>query len=86
LRYIFLCFEAALGLRINLGKSENVPIGEVDDVEGLAQLLGCRVASLPMTDANQTTQELREKDMGYFEGAMTSKTPKDVLGFDNTQA
>jgi len=25
-------------------------------------------------------------DMGYFEGAVTSKTPKDVLGFDNTQA
>jgi hypothetical protein len=36
-------------LRINLGKSEIVPIGEVEDVEGLAQLLGCRVASLPMT-------------------------------------
>jgi len=36
-------------LRINLGKSEIVPIGEIEDVEGLAQLLGCRVASLPMT-------------------------------------
>jgi hypothetical protein len=34
---------------INLGKSEIVPIGEVEDVEGLAQLLGCRVGSLPMT-------------------------------------
>jgi hypothetical protein len=43
LRCIFLCFEAASGLRINLGKSEIVPIGEVEDVEGLAQLLGCRV-------------------------------------------
>jgi hypothetical protein len=49
LRCIFLCFEAASGLRINLGKSEIVPIGEIEDVEGLAQLLGCRVASLPMT-------------------------------------
>jgi hypothetical protein len=49
LRCIFLCFEAASGLRINLGKSEIVPIGEVEDVEGLAQLLGCRVGSLPMT-------------------------------------
>jgi len=46
---IFLCFEAASGLRINLGKLEIVPIGEVEDVEGLAHLLGCRVASLPMT-------------------------------------
>jgi hypothetical protein len=37
-------------------------------------------------DVNQIAQELREMDMGYFEGAMTSKTPKNVLGFDNTQA
>jgi hypothetical protein len=42
-------FEAALGLRIDLGKSEIVPIGEIEDVKGLAQLLGCRVAFLPMT-------------------------------------
>jgi hypothetical protein len=48
LRCIFLCFKAASRLRINLGKSEIVPIGDVEDVEGLAQLLGCRVVSLPM--------------------------------------
>jgi len=36
------------GLRINLGKSEIVPIREVEDVEELAHLLGCRVASLAM--------------------------------------
>jgi hypothetical protein len=46
---IFLCFEVASRLRINLGKSEIVPIGEIEDAKGLAQLLGCRVASLPMT-------------------------------------
>jgi len=45
----FLCFEAVSGLRINLGKSELVPIGEVDDVESLAHILGCRIGSLPMT-------------------------------------
>jgi hypothetical protein len=39
-----------------------------------------------LSDMNQTPQELREKDMGYFKGALTSKTPKDVIGFDNTQA
>jgi hypothetical protein len=49
LRCIFLGFEAASGLRINLGKLEIVPIGGVEDVERLANLLGCRVASLPMT-------------------------------------
>jgi hypothetical protein len=46
---IFLYFEAASGLRINLRKSEIVPIGEIEDVEGLAQILGCWVPSLPMT-------------------------------------
>jgi len=30
-------------------KKKIVPIGEVEDVKGLAQLLGCRVASLPIT-------------------------------------
>jgi hypothetical protein len=43
-----LCFEAVSGLRINLGKSEIVPIGPVVDVEDLAQVLGGRIASLPM--------------------------------------
>jgi len=49
LRCTFLCFEAVSGLRINLGKSELVPIGEVEDVESLAHILGCRIRSLPMT-------------------------------------
>jgi hypothetical protein len=49
LRCILLCFEAASGLKINLEKSEIVPIGRVEEVERLANLLGCRVASLPMT-------------------------------------
>jgi len=48
LRCIFICFEAASGLGINLGKSEIVPIEEVEDVKYQAHLLGCRVASLPM--------------------------------------
>jgi hypothetical protein len=48
LRCTFLCFEAVSSLRINLGKSELVPIGEVDDVESLAHIMGCRIGSLPM--------------------------------------
>jgi hypothetical protein len=43
-----LWFEAVLGLRINLGKFELVAIGAMEDVEVLAHILGCRVASLPM--------------------------------------
>jgi hypothetical protein len=49
LRCIFLCFEASSGLRINLGKSKLVPTGEVEDVDNLAHILGCRVESLPIT-------------------------------------
>jgi hypothetical protein len=43
LQCLFLCFEAVLGLKINLSKSEIIPIGEVDDVESLASIIGCRV-------------------------------------------
>jgi hypothetical protein len=48
LRCLFLCFEAVSGLRINLAKSELVHVGNVNNVEGLASILGCRVSSLPM--------------------------------------
>jgi hypothetical protein len=48
LRCLLLCFEAASGLRINLSKSEMVPVGEVGDVEELANILECGVASLPL--------------------------------------
>ncbi|RVX19182.1 Transposon TX1 uncharacterized 149 kDa protein [Vitis vinifera] len=38
---------AASGLRINLAKSEIIPVGEVDEVEELAVELECKVGSLP---------------------------------------
>uniref|UniRef100_A0A2N9FVR5 Reverse transcriptase domain-containing protein n=1 Tax=Fagus sylvatica TaxID=28930 RepID=A0A2N9FVR5_FAGSY len=41
-------FEAISGLKINLGKSEMVPVGEVSNMEALAGILGCHCASLPM--------------------------------------
>jgi len=41
-----LCFEVVLGLKINLSKFEIVPVGEVGDVEELAGILGCGVATL----------------------------------------
>ena len=40
-------FEALSGLKINLNKSEIIPIGTVDNVEELASELGCKVGSLP---------------------------------------
>jgi hypothetical protein len=41
-------FEVVSGLRINLAKSKIVPLGEVEDVEELADIRGCRVSLLPM--------------------------------------
>ncbi|XP_034681036.1 uncharacterized protein LOC117910970 [Vitis riparia] len=45
--WILAWFEAASGLRINLAKSELIPVGEIDNIEEMAVELGCRVGSLP---------------------------------------
>ncbi|RVX19065.1 putative ribonuclease H protein [Vitis vinifera] len=47
LSWILDWFEAASGLRINLAKSELIPIGEVEEIEKMAVELGCRMGSLP---------------------------------------
>lgn len=47
--WMFLtCFEAVSGLRVNLGKGELLPVGDVENVTELAYLLYCKVGSLPM--------------------------------------
>jgi hypothetical protein len=48
LRSVLIWFEATSGLRINLGKSELVPVGEVPCIEELADILGCKTSKLPM--------------------------------------
>ena len=47
-RMLLLCFEAVTGLKVNVLRSEMVPIGEVPNVHVLAEILGCRIGSLPM--------------------------------------
>ena len=47
LSWILMWFEALSGLKINLNKSEIIPIGTVDNVEVLASELACKVRSLP---------------------------------------
>ena len=42
-------FEAVSGMKINLNKSEILPIGPVANMEELAIELGCKVGSLPTT-------------------------------------
>ena len=46
LRGIFLLFEAASGLKVNLAKSVLIPVGNIQQVDYLASILGCEVASL----------------------------------------
>ncbi|RVW55706.1 LINE-1 retrotransposable element ORF2 protein [Vitis vinifera] len=49
LSWLLLWFEATSGLRINLNKSEILPVGRVENAELLAAELGCKVGSLPST-------------------------------------
>jgi hypothetical protein len=44
---LFLCFEVASGLKVNLDKSELVPVGNVSQMGRLACILGCGVSKLP---------------------------------------
>ena len=46
---LLLCFQVVIGLKVNVLKSEMVPVGEVPNVHVLAEILGCRIGSLPMT-------------------------------------
>ena len=42
------CFQVFTGLKVNVGKREIVLIGEVRNIQFLANILQCRVGSLPM--------------------------------------
>ena len=48
IRLALTCFQAFTGLKVNVGKSEIVPIGEVSNIHTLTNILQCRVGSLPM--------------------------------------
>ena len=41
-------FQDFTGLKVDVGKSEIVPIREVSNIHNLANILQCKVASLPM--------------------------------------
>ena len=49
LGWILMWFEALLGLKINLRKSEIFPIGGRENIEVLTAELGCKANSLPTT-------------------------------------
>ena len=48
IRLVMSCFQAFTGLKVNVGKSEIVLVGEVNNLDALANILQCRVSSLPM--------------------------------------
>jgi hypothetical protein len=45
---VLTCFEAVTGLRVNMNKSEMVPVGDAAKLPMLATLLSCNIGSLPM--------------------------------------
>ena len=47
LSWLLMWFEVCSGLKINLEKSELIPVGRVHDIEDLALELGCKVGGLP---------------------------------------
>ncbi|RVX22063.1 putative ribonuclease H protein [Vitis vinifera] len=49
LSWLLMWFEAVSGMRINLDKSELIPVGRVVDIDDLAFDFGCKVGSLPST-------------------------------------
>ncbi|RVW77097.1 Transposon TX1 uncharacterized 149 kDa protein [Vitis vinifera] len=49
LNWLLMWFEAISGLRINLEKSELIPVGRVENMDDLAWEFGCSLGSLPTT-------------------------------------
>ncbi|RVW38193.1 LINE-1 reverse transcriptase-like [Vitis vinifera] len=47
LSWLLMWFQACSSLRINLEKSELIPVGRVHDIEDLALKLGCKMGGLP---------------------------------------
>ena len=49
IRLVLTFFEAVTSLRVNMSKSEMVPVGVVPNLRVLADIMGCRIGSLPMS-------------------------------------
>uniref|UniRef100_A0A2N9GFV8 Reverse transcriptase domain-containing protein n=1 Tax=Fagus sylvatica TaxID=28930 RepID=A0A2N9GFV8_FAGSY len=46
---VLTCFEAATGLRVNMSKSEMVPVGEIQNMSELVDSLYCRIGEPPLS-------------------------------------
>lgn len=47
LQLVLLFFQMVSGLRVNIAKSEIIPVGGVDDIGALASFLGAELLSFP---------------------------------------
>ena len=45
---VLIFFEAITGLKVNVGKNEIVPVGDVGNLNALARTLCCKVGTLPI--------------------------------------
>ena len=48
IRLVLSCFQAYTSLKVDIGKSEIVPVVKVNNLDALANIIQCRVGSLPM--------------------------------------
>ena len=46
---VLIFFQTITGLKVNIGKSEIVPVGEVGNLDALARILCCKIGYLPMS-------------------------------------
>ena len=61
IRLVLTCFQAFTGLKVNVEKSEIIPMGEVSNIQSLANILQCRVGNLPMKTASQILERMEKK-------------------------
>ncbi|KAL6326865.1 hypothetical protein AAG906_012140 [Vitis piasezkii] len=48
-KWVVYCFELVSGLKINMQKSEVIPVGDVEDMDRAAAVFGCKVGKFPTT-------------------------------------
>jgi len=78
LRCILIWFQAVSGLTVNLTKSSILPVGQLDIVQILAGVLGCKIDSFPITNLSLLlSAKFKEKALwdpviGRFEKRLSS--------------
>ena len=92
LSWVFMWFEACSGLKINLGKSELIPVGNVPNLEEFAKVLRCKVGAIPTTYLGlplgapykfskvwEGVEERFQKKLAWWKGQYLSKGGRQTL-------